>query len=343
MLALVARMTATSPLILGVDLGGTKILTAVTTPEGKMLSRDHSVTPASGGPEAVILAIVESSQRCLKQAGMTVKDVDAVGMGSPGLANSETGVVYISPNLPGWSNVPLRDILQARLERPVFLINDAKAAALGECRFGSGRGAVNFVYVTLSTGIGGGIIIGGRVYVGAGGLAGEIGHMTIDQDGPSCQCGSTGCWEVLGSGTALAREAKAVVRRTGNQAMLDIAGGDIEKITAQTVQAAAVKGDDDARGLISQTAHYTGVGLANLINIFNPERIVIGGGLSNMGDMLLKPAFHTAGERAFKQAFDAVSFALAGLGRNSGVLGAAEYARQRLGQRGRPAGAEWAA
>jgi glucokinase len=317
-------------LILGVDLGGSKILTAVTNSQGKMLSHDHSITPAPKGHEAVIQSILESAHRALERADVDISELIAVGIGAPGLSNPETGILFTSPNLPGWRDVPLRDIMQERLGKKTFVINDANAAALGEFHFGAARGIRNFIYITLSTGIGGGIIIDGKIYSGAIGAAGEVGHMTIDDDGPICNCGNRGCWETLASGTALAREARHRIKEGVATSILEYAEGDVEKVTAQVIHSAAEQGDGLAKELIARTGYYVGVGLANLINIFNPELIVIGGGLSNIGYMLLEPAFKVAGERAYKEAFQAVRFASAGLGRNSGVLGAAAFALHEL-------------
>ena len=317
-------------LILGIDLGGTKILTAVTNSQGKMLSRDHSITPAKKGHEAVIQSILESAHRALEQADVAISGLTAIGVGAPGLSNPETGILFTSPNLPGWRDVPLRDIMQERLGKKTFLINDANAAALGEFYFGAARGARNFIYITISTGIGGGIVIDGEIYTGAIGAAGEVGHMTIDDNGPICNCGNRGCWETLASGTALAREARHRIKEGVRTSILEYAEGDLEKVTAQVIHIAAERGDSLAKELIARTGYYVGVGLANLINIFNPELIVIGGGLSNIGDMLLEPALKVAGERAYKEAFQAVRFASAELGRNSGVLGAAAFALREI-------------
>jgi len=317
-------------LILSIDLGGTKILTAVTNSQGEMLSRDHSITPALKSHEAIIQSILESAYRALEQADVAISELTAIGVGAPGLANPETGILLTSPNLPGWRDVPLKDIIQERLGKKTFLINDANAAALGEFYFGAARGARNFIYITLSTGIGGGIVIDGKIYSGTIGAAGEVGHMTIDDEGPICNCGNRGCWETLASGTALAREARHRIKEGVTTSILEYAEGDVEKVTAQVVHSAAEQGDSLAKELIARTGYYVGVGLANLINIFNPELIVIGGGLSNIGDMLLKPAFKVAGERAYKEAFQAVRFASAELGRDSGVLGAAAFALQEM-------------
>jgi glucokinase len=322
-------MREESDKVLGIDLGGTKILTSVIDSEGKMLSRDHSVTPAAQGHEAVIQAIVESIRRTLDEAHLSPGNLEAIGIAAPGLSNPQAGVIYTSPNLPGWQNVPLRDIISEEIGKATYLINDGSAAALGEWHYGAGKGTRDLVYVTISTGVGGGIIIDGRIYAGATGTAGELGHMVIDHSGPLCNCGNTGCWEILASGTALATEAKHLIGTGTETAILAYAGGSIEKINAEAIQGAALAGDELANKLIARNAYYHGVGLANLINIFNPEIIVIGGGLSNMGDMLLLPAYEEAERRAFKESFRAVRFELAKLGRNSGVIGAAAFAREQ--------------
>lgn len=316
--------------ILGIDLGGTKILTAVANTAGKILSRDHSITPAKEGQQAVVKSILESVGRALNQAHIAAADLTAIGVGAPGLSNPETGILFTSPNLPGWKNVPLRDIVEKEFGKRAFLINDANAAAVGELYFGAGRGARNFIYITVSTGIGGGIIIDGKIYTGSIGTAGELGHMVIDDEGPRCNCGNKGCWETLASGTALAREARHKIKEGAATSIMKYADGDIEKINAEAIHEAAQAGDKVANELITRTAYYLGVGLANLVNIFNPEVIVIGGGLSNIGDTLLKPAFEEAGRRAFGQAYQAVRFARAELGRNSGVLGAAAFALEQI-------------
>jgi len=315
-------------LTLGIDLGGSKILTAVINPRGKMLSSDESVTPATKGREAVIQSILDSINRVLKQASVAISEICAVGVGAAGISNPEAGILFTSPNLPGLRDIPLRDIMQEKLGKKTFVINDANAAALGELYFGAARGARNFIYITLSTGIGGGIVIDGKIYTGAIGAAGEVGHMTIDDNGPICNCGNRGCWETLASGTALAREARRRIKEGVKTSILEYTGGDVEKVTAQVIHSAAQQGDSLAKELIAQTGYYVGVGLANLINIFNPELIVIGGGLSNIGDMLLEPALKTAEARTYKEAFQAVRFASPMLGRNSGVLGAAAFALQ---------------
>jgi glucokinase len=319
----------TDAVALGIDLGGTKILTAVGDGRGMLLSRDHRVTPSATGREAVLEAIHDSVRRSLDEASLCMEQVAAIGVGAPGPSNPQTGILHSSPNLPGWRDVPVQKLIEDRYDRPAFLVNDANAAALAEYHFGAGRGACCFLYVTVSTGIGGGIVVGGKLYTGSRGVAAEIGHMTISDQGPRCNCGNTGCWEAMGSGTALARKARGRIAAGESTGILDHAGGDVRKVTARTVRQAAEAGDGLAVGLVAETAHVIGTGLANLINIFNPDVIALGGGLTRMGGMLLDPAREVARQRAFDPAFESVRIETAVLGRDSGVLGAVVYA---LGQ-----------
>jgi len=307
-------------LVLGIDLGGTKILTSVINPQGEMLSRDHSVTPAAEGPEGVIQAILASAGRAWKGLPDRLSESRQSASGA-GPGRWEAGILFTSPNLPGWKDIPLRDILQEKFKKKAFLINDGNAAALGEYYFGAAKGTSHFIYVTIQHGHRWRDRGRWKILNGSRGLAGEIGHMTIADEGPPCHCGNRGCWEALASGTALAKAARKRIETGADTTILSFAEGEIDKVTAHTVQLAAEKGDPIANGLILKTAYYFGVGLANLVNIFNPEMIVIGGGLSNMGDRLLKPAYRVAEERAFPQAYRAVRFVRAALGAIQGSSG----------------------
>jgi glucokinase len=274
--------------------------------------------------------LVKSARTAAEKARISLTQINAIGLGAPGISNPEIGVVYKSPNLPDWHTVPLRDIVAKRLDKKVFLINDANAAALGEMEYGAARGCRNFIYITISTGIGGGIIMDGNLYTGANGMAGEIGHMTVEPDGLPCNCGGSGCWELYASGSAIARRAREEIKSGKKTRLLELAGGDLDKIDAPLIEKAAKQKDALARKLIAETARYLGIGFGSLINIFNPELIVIGGGLSKMGDILLKPAIREAGKRSYHDIFKTVRFVTAELGDNSGVLGAAVYARSEL-------------
>jgi glucokinase len=312
--------------VLALDIGGTKLITALISPRGEMLAREYSLTLAEEGPAAVIRRIISAIDNLLALQNMTLGQVEALSIAAAGPIDMAEGVVSDSPNLPGWRNIPLRNIVKDRFGIDTYLINDAKAAVLGEHRFGAGQGVNNLIYITVSTGIGGGIITNGKLYFGQSGGAGEVGHMTIDTNGPECTCGNIGCWETLASGKALAREA---IRRLGageKSSLTDMVADGIENITAKEISLAAQSGDSFAQSVIARTAYYLGVGLVNLVNIFNPEMIIVGGGLSKMGDLLLEPARQVVRERAFTLLARAVRIVPAKLGDDAGVFGAAFFA-----------------
>ena len=241
------------------------------------------------------------------------------------MSNSTNGKVIFSPNLPGWHDVPLIDAVEQRFGIPACLGNDANLAALGEWCFGVRKRVANLIHITVGTGIGGGIIADGKLYTGACGAAGEVGHMTIDVNGPRCNCGKIGCWETLASGTALTREATKRITEGERSSIIELVGGDTSKIDARIVGLAAKQGDTLARELVSRLGYYLGVGLANLVNIFNPELISIGGGVAKIGDLLLQPAIKVVKESAFSASANAVEIRPAILGDDSGTLGAVAF------------------
>jgi glucokinase len=255
--------------------------------------------------------------------------LDSISIAAAGAIDIEKGLVTLSPNLPGWRDIPLRDMVGEKYGVNTFLINDASAAALGEHHFGAGKGVSNFIMLTVGTGIGGGIIINGKLYSGPSGSAGEIGHMTIDVNGPKCSCGNIGCLERLVSGTAVAEEAIRRLSQGEKSSLTEIGGGKIKSITAEKVSLAAQNGDSLAMEVISKAATYLGIGLVNLVNIFNPEMIIIGGGLAKVGDLLLEPARRVVRERAFQLSARLVRIVPAQLGDDAAVLGAAIFARQQ--------------
>ena len=310
---------------LTVDLGGTKIIAAVVLPDGKIISRNYCLTMADKGPEAVSDRILSAVDKAIAQAKLKTPELIGIGVAAAGILDTNRGIVTTSPNLPNWRNVPLRDILADKLGVVTYMINDASAAALGEHRFGAGKGFDNIVYLTVSTGIGGGIVINGELYSGADGCAGELGHMTVEADGPRCHCGNFGCLEALASGWAVAKAAIKCINDGEKSSIVELVDGRLENITAETVAMAARRGDRMAADIVAEAAKYLGIGLANLVNIFNPELIVISGGLSKMGDMLLKPARKVLKERAFQLPADTVRVVRSRLGSNAGIIGAAAY------------------
>ena len=326
-------MTAspTAPIrpVVGIDLGGTKIRSVVTDADGTILGEDVRPTDAEGGPAIVVERLVASAQAAVAASGLPPASIVAAGVTAPGTVDFDEGVLHQPPNLPGWDAVPLARLLRERLGWPVFLENDANAAAYGEWRHGAGMGLRHMLYLTVSTGIGAGLILNGQLYRGADGAAGELGHMTIDVNGPPHNCGMVGCLEVLASGTAIARMARESVAAGRSEALAKLAAQTGE-LTAHEVDLAADAGDAVAGEILARAASYLGVGLANYINIFNPESIVVGGGVTRIGPRLLEPAFALARSRAFRLPSERVRLELAALEGRSEVLGVSALARDSV-------------
>ena len=317
------------PLVAGVDIGGTKILAGVANARGEMLSQDYRPTQPERGVEVGVGRIVAAIEGATQAAGLSLSQLSGVGVAIAGLVDSGAGILITSPNMPGWQKVPLAALIGHSLGLDAYILNDASAAVLGEQQYGAGREVANLVYITVSTGIGGGIITDGKLYVGAGGFAGELGHMTIEADGPPCACGSRGCLETLASGTAMAREAQERIERGEQSSLIQKVGGDTGRITARDIAVAARRGDLLARQVIARAADYLGIGLANIVNIFNPELIIIGGGVAKMGKLLLAPAVRTMRAMAFPEPTAQVRVVRAQLGDRAGVLGAVAFALQK--------------
>jgi len=288
-------MVAKRPLVVAVDLGGTRIRVALSDLEGNFLRRVDCPTEASQGQDAVLRRLSARIQEV--RQGFSDEEIVGVGIGSPGPVDALAGLIISPPNLPGWEEVPLRDLIEQRTSLPVRLANDANAAALGEWAFGGGQGRQNVVYVTISTGVGGGVIIEGRLLLGHRGLAAEVGHMTLQPDGPRCNCGNYGCWEALASGTAIAREGAEVVRAGRSPILAEMCEDVSEQVDARMVGAAAGQGDGESRKIIELAGYYSGIGVANLIHLYSPEIVLIGGGVSRQGALLLNPLRQVVHER----------------------------------------------
>lgn len=317
--------------VAGVDLGGTKIYTALADPQGRIVAETRVPTGAKDGPEAVIGRILSTIEEVRGMAPGARAGLAAIGVGSPGPLDPVAGVVYNSPNLPGWTRVPLKNILEEKTRTRVFVDNDANLGALGEHRFGAGRGSVHMAYVTVSTGIGGGLILDGHIYRGAGGGAGEVGHMVIDHRGPLCGCGRKGCLEALASGTAMAARARELVAAGRGRAILRKAGGNPWDITAVSVAGAAMDGDREAASIILAAGMYLGMGMANLINLINPERLVIGGGALGAGDIFWSSMEKEISKSALRPSLDEVTVVKARLEGRSGLMGAVALALESAG------------
>jgi glucokinase len=315
--------------VVAADLGGTNLRAALVDETGQVYARRERETP-DDGPQ-VVAALADLLAQV---AGASAAPPVAAGIGSPGLIDSGAGLVVIAPNIAGFRNVALAGPVSDRLGIPVYVENDASAAALGEFRFGAGRGARHLLHATLGTGIGGGIVIDGRLYRGARGFAGEIGHVVLDPAGPRCNCGSRGCLEALVSGVAFAARAKKLIQGGGHPVLLEIVG--YREPTAEDLYAAAVAGDRQCEAEIRNGGHLLGIALGGLVNVLNPERVTLSGGLLNMGEMLLKPARDALFSIAYGPA-SGTELATTTLVDDAGLLGAAAVAFERAGHVARPA------
>ncbi len=321
---------------IGVDIGGTSIRAARFTGDHHVPETKTKIpTQAAKGVEAV-LARIETAIR--EVAGDGLSQVAGVGMALPGPLDPHTGILISAPNLPGWENLPLQRMMRERIGRPVFIGNDANLAALGEWKFGAGRGHADVLYLTISTGIGGGVICNGRMLVGARGLAAEVGHMLAIPDGPMCGCGQRGHLEAVASGTAIARAARARLKAgDGSESKIwDLAGGDLEAVTSVIIGAAAVAGDEFAGRLIVEAGTFIGRTLASLLHAYNPSIVIFGGGVSMLGDIILDPVRVATRQYAMSDAYwRDCPIVLAELGDDAGLVGAGVLALEETG--GRPA------
>lgn len=343
------------PFVVGVDLGGTYIRAAVLQ-GSKLHSRVSVLTGENPIPERLLPRIYGVIQQALEEAHIALDQIAGIGVATPGPLNNRTGVIYSPPNLPAWQNVPLRDLIHQQFHVPVLIENDAHTAGLGEYMFGAGRGSRYLIYLTVSTGIGGGFILDGKILEGANGTAGELGHITIDWKGGRCNCGNIGCLEYLASGTAIARYANEAIADGQGADLLAFASTMLEhvatvpdqqaipsqdpntqpldeyddlngaveplRVNAHTVARAAEAGIPLARDIITHVAEALGVGLVNIIHIYNPDTIILGGGVMQMGRMLLEPALRIVQERAMKASRESAHITLAQLTRNAGLVGA---------------------
>ena len=308
--------------VVGIDIGGTKLATVVADVSGKIISKVREPTRADKGPEYALQLLIDMVYRTIVQAQLEMKDISAIGVSCGGPLDTKTGIVYSPPNLPGWEAFPLKDRLENEFSKLVTVENDANACALAEYRFGGGNGYESVLYMTMSTGIGGGIVINGQIYHGVNDSAGEVGHQILLPDGPLCGCGKRGCLESLCSGPAIARRAKDAIQTASRSVILRLADGDIDAVKSEHVLDAARKGDTLALKLIDETAYYMGWGIANLVNILNPDIVLLGTIAIAAGDLLLEPIRKTVSSLAMTRPAEAVTIMPAQLGDSLGDLAA---------------------
>ena len=307
---------------LGVDLGGTNIACAVVTREGDLLGKSSIPTKLPDAPEAIALRIAECSHLAVEATGCTLEDIESVGIGTPGIANSREGTVEYSCNL-GFQNTPLSQLVQNLLHKPVYLENDANAAALGEFVAGSGRGSESLVAITLGTGVGGGVVINGHLLTGFNFAGAEIGHFVMVQDGEPCTCGRKGCFESYCSATALIRQTRRAMEQHPRSLMWQEAKS-LDQVSGRTAFDAMRLGDDAARAVVDQYIRHLACGLTSIINIFQPEVLCVGGGICNEGETLLAPVREIFDREDYaRDCTRRTSIVRATLGNDAGIIGAA--------------------
>ncbi len=317
-------------LLVGVDLGGTNVRAALVRRDGVVLQRDKRDSLQERDPDDTLGAIVETCRAVMEAEGVSAADVLGVGIGMPGIMDGVTGVCHWSPNFPSWKDVPVGPHVRAELGVPTFILNDAKCAILGEWEFGAGRGTRDLVMITLGTGIGGAFIVDGRLLVGPDGSIGEVGHHTVHPFGRRCGCGNYGCWEAMCARDAI-RECAERQLQSGRESVL--AALPRHEITPRDVAEAALQQDPVALAAMEEIGFYIGLGVANLINMMNPERFIVGGGIATAGEVLFGPLRRTVHARAVPLQAGRVTIVPADLGDDAGVLGAAVLVLARLGER----------
>lgn len=306
---------------LGVDLGGTNIKIAIVDEAGNIKYSNNTLTEADRGFEVAFGNIKKLIATTFKESGIPREDIAGIGFGCPGIMDVPNGIIRDLPNMPGWVNIPLKKLIKNEFDLKTRIDNDVRVATLGEAKFGAGRGVCNLICITIGTGIGSGILMDGQLLRGSTQSAGEIGHMTLQEHGgPICGCGNTGCLEALGSASAIVRRAEEVLSGGRPSKIRELKGDG--PLTASIVGEAAKKGDPPAQRILYETGRWIGIGLANVVNLLNPELIIIGGGVANAGDYLLDAIRETIKKRALKIPADTVRVEPALLGESAGVIGA---------------------
>lgn len=308
---------------IGIDLGGTNIVAGVVNEKYEIVAKEKTKTKLPRSAEEVIADMALVAKKAVATAGLTMDDIESVGVGTPGTANKETGIVEYSNNLK-WDNVDLAGILEKELNKKVFIENDANAAAFGEYLAGAGKGHNSLVAITLGTGVGGGVILDGKILTGFSYAGAELGHAVIAVDGEPCTCGRRGCLEAYASATALIKQTQRAMINDKYSSMWEIVDGDITKVNGKTAFDGMRVNDETAKAVVDNYITYLGVGIANMINIFQPEVLCIGGGICKEGDTLIKPLIEKVNPQTYaRKEENRTKVVVAQLGNDAGVIGAA--------------------
>jgi glucokinase-like ROK family protein len=321
---IILEMNPQRGFVAGLDLGFSHLRIVITDFVARVVEEKEVPFEITWGPQTCLPKVDEMLKELVTKLGLATKDLLAVGMGVPGPIATEAGTVIAPPIMPGWDRYPIRATAEKMWGCPVSLNNDAEMGALGEWAFGAGRGEQNLAYIKVGSGIGAGLLLDGKIYHGSTGSAGEIGHLTIEENGPLCSCGNRGCLEALTGGKAIATQAQEAVRNGRRTQLSSIIP--VEKITAKDVAAAARRGDLIAQQILARAGSHLGVALAGVVNVFNPSVLVVGGGVAQTGDLFLEPVRDAIQRRSLPAAAHTVRIVTGLLGRRSVSLGAAVQA-----------------
>ena len=316
------------PVFIGIDLGGTTLKGALVSAAGEIIEEIRTESEQQS-PDALFNQLVAASIS-LRDSQKAEGRVAGIGIGIPGLVNRKTNRIEVMPNLPALSEIDITTGLSRETGLPVIIDNDANAAAYGELHVGAARGRKEVFFVTLGTGIGAGLIINGRIYRGASGFAGEFGHMTIDPEGIECACGNIGCLETIASGPNIVRRTRERLYRDRTSSLSRLAIPRDREFTAEDIAHAAREGDEMAQVMMERTGMFMGIALAAVINLLNVEMVVMGGGVMEAGDLILKPTIKETRRRAFPPSFNSCEIVIAKLGPTAGMIGAALMARDQV-------------
>lgn len=310
---------------MGIDLGGTNISGAVSDFQGNIIYKCTICTKAQEGEKAVLERIIWIIDKVMRESKVDREKISSIGIGSPGPLDAKKGKIITTPNLP-FRDFDIIKPIKDRFNMPIYLENDANVAAIGEYIFGAGKGTNSMIFITVSTGIGGGAVLNRKIYRGNTGNALEIGHMTLERNGPRCNCGNYGCAEALASGAAIGKAAREKVLKGINTSLANY-----ENITSYEVFKEAEKGDVVAKAILDKALNYLGICISNIITVFDPEVVIIGGGVSKSGEIVLKKVREVVNKRCFKALAESVKIKPATLGTDAGVIGAAALAIMESG------------
>ncbi len=318
---------------IGCDLGGTNIKAGlVDIEQGNVLISDSTPTKARQGPDAVLKRMTQLMSSLIKQSNVKKKDIGGVGISAPGIIDLETNTTQFLPNLyTEWRNVPVGEIVKKTLGLEVSMLNDVRAITYGEWAFGAGVDVDSMACFAIGTGVGGGLVVDNKLVLGFGGTAGELGHQTVDLNGPICGCGNRGCIEVFASGPAIAAEAARGVRQGWSTKIADLIDNDLNRLTPEIVSKAAEDGDEFALEVWQRAGSYLGIGVSNILTCIGVKKVVIGGGVSKAGDLLLDPIREVVKQRVFLMPIEKVKILTAKLGKDAGIVGMAAWIARKQG------------